>query len=363
MKTELLSHIVDQVRYNCNISDAKYSGMFSTCGLLLRLRDLYRWEAGLELRAGVDPALIGQWLDEREERWLQVVDEEGFRQIEINDRKYDAFDTEGLNHLLEPAGFLYGAGYSGGMKPSFFLAQLEKKGELEGCFVHIVGKELARDLLAAPAQLQEKKIFVRKQVIHFLIWDKVDDIEKSGREAARYALHQYGLSTPDLDTRSQKWQENLDEIVDHELDSYIYHEIGEASDDVFDTDVWKEIIRTFPHSRVEIFARVVKDVLADTNEKGRLKFIIDNRKVSSLYFFFAFLSGFAKLVLPEITDISYAFKEEQDWKRLDRFRREKYARMKTLAEELMEIFSHTGMRGEDWVRHEIENRLIGPLGA
>jgi len=36
-----------QIKHNCNISDARYWGMYSLCGLLLRLRELYKVEKGI----------------------------------------------------------------------------------------------------------------------------------------------------------------------------------------------------------------------------------------------------------------------------------------------------------------------------
>jgi hypothetical protein len=35
-----IESFTSQVKRNCNISDAKYRGYYSLCGLLLRLRDL-----------------------------------------------------------------------------------------------------------------------------------------------------------------------------------------------------------------------------------------------------------------------------------------------------------------------------------
>jgi hypothetical protein len=41
--------LASQVKFNCNISDAKYWGYYSPCGLLLRLRDLYTTEKEIKL--------------------------------------------------------------------------------------------------------------------------------------------------------------------------------------------------------------------------------------------------------------------------------------------------------------------------
>ena len=42
-----IEKIKNQVQRNCDISDSKHAGLFSVCGLALRLRDLYKWDNGL----------------------------------------------------------------------------------------------------------------------------------------------------------------------------------------------------------------------------------------------------------------------------------------------------------------------------
>ncbi len=61
-----INSIASQVKHNCNISDAKYWGFYSPCGLLLRLRDLYKIEKGLKPWGKVEPDEIGDWIGKRE---------------------------------------------------------------------------------------------------------------------------------------------------------------------------------------------------------------------------------------------------------------------------------------------------------
>jgi len=39
--------LIEEVRLNCDIASAGQAGHFSLCGLLMRLRQLYKWEHGL----------------------------------------------------------------------------------------------------------------------------------------------------------------------------------------------------------------------------------------------------------------------------------------------------------------------------
>ena len=45
-----VNRVARQILDNCEISDAQHAGLYSTCGLALRLRDLYKWEHRLNPR-------------------------------------------------------------------------------------------------------------------------------------------------------------------------------------------------------------------------------------------------------------------------------------------------------------------------
>jgi len=40
--------LIQQTLYNCDVADAHHAGLHSVCGLALRLRELYKWEKGLD---------------------------------------------------------------------------------------------------------------------------------------------------------------------------------------------------------------------------------------------------------------------------------------------------------------------------
>ena len=64
-----LDDISRQVLHNCDISDAYHAGMFSICGLALRLRDLYKWEKGLPAWEESDSAKVLEWIEAKENKW------------------------------------------------------------------------------------------------------------------------------------------------------------------------------------------------------------------------------------------------------------------------------------------------------
>ncbi|MBA4358424.1 MAG: hypothetical protein C0405_11955, partial [Desulfovibrio sp.] len=132
---DLLEQLAPQVLANCRRSDAETAGRFSLCGLLLRLRNLYKWEQGLPPWREEESAVMLDWVAAREELWSELGGEEP-RPLVLEGRQYDPFDTLGLNALLEPQGLVYGAGRAGGLVPVFFLGRLARREAVDGLTVH-----------------------------------------------------------------------------------------------------------------------------------------------------------------------------------------------------------------------------------
>jgi len=83
-----LNDIVEQVRLNCSISDARHAGLYSVCGLALRLRDLYKWEKGLEPWVEDDPSRVLDWIGNKEEEWERLA-ERDFHKMTILGTPYE----------------------------------------------------------------------------------------------------------------------------------------------------------------------------------------------------------------------------------------------------------------------------------
>jgi hypothetical protein len=352
-----IQRIAGQVQENCDISDAKYWGIYSLCGLLLRLRDMYKWEKGIEPWGRVDTQDLMGWIDERERRWKGLVGRE-FRNIEIGEKEFDSFDTRGVNRVLNPRGFLYGAGYVRALKPSFFLAELQESREERGFNIYLLGREHARDISAAPALTRGREIFARREMMRFFLWDRVEEFKTSGKKALEYALEEYGLRIG----KNEEIGKRIDNIADEELETFLHHEMGEASDSVFPDEEWREVIVSFPHSKIERLARVVRDILADTNEGGTLSHIIENEKKGSLGFYVSSITGLRKLIFPEIIPAFWNFSREGSWDIIEEARRKGFKTAKGYAERFLEIKSRGESRGLEWTREKMEKELIAPLG-
>ena len=350
-----IDDIARQVLYNCDISDANNAGMYSICGLALRLRDLYKWEQGLPPWEERESSEVLEWIEAKENKWDQHTDDD-FRPISINGKTFDPFDTIGINAVLEPQKVFYGAGYARSLKPTFFLAAIEEKSKIDGTTIYILERELARDLLTIPALSQDDCVLLRQDSARLFLWDSIFYIKKSARPALNFALESCGIK----DRQPEALQPKLTSILAAQKATYIYHEIGELHDTVFDRDIWREIIAAFPYSPMEYLARAVKDLLADTNEYGTLQHILQERKSASLAFYVAFLDGLMKEFFPELPTSFQEFAETRDWSIIDKAVSSGFRTAANHAE-LITDFYQEGSRKNDlkWAEKQIQKRLLG----
>ena len=343
-----------QVLHNCDISDAQHAGLYSTCGLALRLRDLFKWEHRLNPWEEKDTSEILDWIGEKEALWEKLADAK-HTNIAFQGKLYDLYDTSAINAILEPRGLFYGAGFAFSLKPSFFLAEIENKHQINGYTVYALGRELARDLLTLPALSQEQQILLRTDSARMFLWDQMVYIKKSGRPALRFALEHCGLKKPDSETM----QQHLPAILAAQKDNYIYHEIGELSDSTFDPDIWRELIAAFPHSPVELLARGLKDLLADTHPSGTLNHLIENRKFAGLGFYAAFLDGMLKELFPQLREAFINFTKTGNWRIIKVATIAGHQHAKNVAAEMIELYQ-TGENKNQlrWAKEQIERRLL-----
>ncbi|MET0050987.1 MAG: Sfum_1244 family protein [Candidatus Thiodiazotropha sp.] len=146
------------VQHNCHISDARHGTDYGLCTYLLKMREYYRWENGLDYTAPLANESVGDWLTAREALW-ESLSEDSFAPLPLNDRFYDPFDSTAINQELEPLGLVYSAGYGAKNKPLFFLGHLERREQPQGLSIWVSGRELARDLSSPAAMCQGDEIY------------------------------------------------------------------------------------------------------------------------------------------------------------------------------------------------------------
>jgi hypothetical protein len=303
-----LDSLIQQVRRNCDISDAQHGGIFSVCGLALRLRDLFKWERGLAPWEEGDPAAVLDWIGAREAYWETLAGSE-VGPISLNGRRLDPFDTESVNVILAPHRLYYGAGYARGLKPTFFLAAIESEQEIEGCRVYGLGRELARDLLTLPALSQGDSVLLRRESARGFLWDQITYMAPSGQRALAAALDACGIR----DRRPSELRQQWDRLLQVQEVIHLRHELGEIKGRDFQRDLWQEIIAAFPLTRTELLARHVKDLLADTHPVGPLCHICQSRSAAGLALYSALADRLTRSLFAELTPATEAFWQTGDW--------------------------------------------------
>ncbi len=304
--------LLQTIKHNCDISDARDNGIYSICTLVLKLRNLYKWEHSQEPWEEPDSPVLLDWIAAKEEYWAAIL-EEPFSPIPINGKKVDPFLLPAINKHLSGDNYVYGAGYGRSMKAVFFMAEILEERHVAGCKALILGKEKARELSSPFAMLQDGTIYIRKEPLRFFFWDQIQELNPSCRIAMRQALAEYGLIKDGCTLDRGKLIDLFDEIVEDQLDIFIYHEVGESRENQLDSRVLQRIIAAYPASALELVARAVKDILADTHPKGLLSHIVTEEKKSSLGFYISFLDGMRKLLCPELHEAGKSFWHNGDW--------------------------------------------------
>ncbi|MEW6571503.1 MAG: Sfum_1244 family protein [Nitrospirota bacterium] len=349
--------VISQVKRNCNISDAKFWGEYSICGLLLRLRELYRSERGLKLWEGIPHKEISEWMSEREVIWKELQDKD-LEDIVIGETAYGPFEVARINATLEKKKLIYGAGYGLRMKPSFFLADLISKRAVDGCVVYIAGSEYARDLADYPAMMQDGVIFARVDTTKLLLWGRFEELRLRGpKSPLTFAFSKYGI-TPDEEP-SEDVDGKMSQVALSEVETYVYHELGEAVEGEKLGDEWRNLLFDLSGRKAEFFSRGVKDLLSDTSERGMIRYIIESRKEGSLGFYIVFLGGYRKLLFPEIVNAFEKFTESGDWELIEDARKAGYKKAKGYAEKLLSVRRENPDRA--WVSEYIEKEMINEI--
>lgn len=351
-----IATLAAQVKRNCNISDAKFWGSYSLCGILLRLRELYRVETGLRPYEKIHQEDVGAWITAREKLWREL-EERDYENIYINGNFFNPFSVDDINSELVAEGLLYGAGYGLHKKPSFFLAGIQSIKTIEGYPVFITGREYARDLSDNPAMLQDRTIIVRADTIRLLIWQRFEEMRCSrAKSTLFFAFSAYGIQPEEMP--SNDLYERIQAVANSEAETYVYHELGEAVEGERIGIAWKLLLNVLSDGRAGLFVRGVKDVLADTSENGMLKHIVQNRKEGSLGFYMIFLGSFRKVIFPEIADAFQIYMRTGNWSVIDEARVEGYRRAGTYANRLVELYHQ---RSAASLSESIENELLKDL--
>jgi hypothetical protein len=360
MSDILYAHnIFKDIHHNCDISDARDHGVYSMCTMVLKLRNLYKWEKGIEPWDEPETPDLLDWIDAKENFW-DTLSGADYQPIKIRETTCGPFEVEKLNTLFHGDGLYYGAGYGRSMKTIFFLAEFLEQRQVEGCPVVILGKERVREMAAPPAMVQDKIIIIKKDAIRYFFWDQIQELRSSNRNPLQQALQTYGLF------KNNKLDQNLlcqrlDTIVENELNLFVYHEVGEILQDGISSSTLQTVISRFPGSIPEFICRGIKDILADTHPQGPLAYTIRRQRVSTLGFYLTFLDGLREKLFPELTEGWNHFIRNGDWKVIESARKQCHEKMLSIASTIESIADMANHKSDSAVLKLFENRVLQHL--
>ena len=290
MESERLSELRDRVQYNCHISDARHGSEYGLCTYLMKMREFFRWEMGLGFADTLAQSEVGDWLSDRESLWAELGESE-FQPLAIDGREFDPFDARSINQALADHGLVYsgGLGYAG--RPHFFLGELEHQGQRNGFSLLVSGRELARDLTAPPAMTRDDVIFVRRESLRRMLWEKLESWRwNRPQNALGRAFSCYDFER-DLDG-------SLELMTDSELELVLLHEEGECGAGAWLGTQWNEMLRELEHTPAELGARAVRDHLADC--MVTLPSLLDMGRPSSIHFYIGNLTPMRRELFPRL---------------------------------------------------------------
>lgn len=288
MNDRKIQDLARAVQHNCHISDARHGADYSLCVYLMKMREYYRWEMGLPYGAVLQKDAVGDWLQAREQLWEALEDAE-LQPIAIDGEAFDPFDAEAINQRLEPDGLIYSGGLGSRAKPHFFLGRLEQHQRQGAYSVFVVANEYARDLTAPPAMTLGNQIFLRRESLRRMLWEKLESWRWArpdnalGRAFARYDFEH------DLDRA-------LDAMTEREIAAVLLHEQGEHEAGLRLGEDWERMLMDLTHTPAEIMARAVRDHLADC--LSTLPALIDAGDAAPLHFYMGNLTHMRKEIFP-----------------------------------------------------------------
>ena len=283
-------NIINTVQYNCNIADSYAANDYTLCVYLLKMREYYRWENKLGFNQALEKDAIGDWISSREEHW-QDLENVDYADVKINNVSYSPFDTEQINQQLKSIDLVYSGGLSQNHRPHFFLAELKKYQAVDDYHIYVTNTEFARELSAPPAMSHNKTIFIRRESLKRMIWERLEEWRwRKGQGAMSRALSYYDFDT-DLDNA-------LEQMTEHEADILLHHEIGEINAGKHLGKAWHDMLASLPRSKANFMARAVRDHIADCT--STLPMLLNEDRFASIHFYFGNFNAMRKELFPSL---------------------------------------------------------------
>jgi hypothetical protein len=275
----------------------------------MKMREYCRWDKGYLCTDTMSKEEVGEWVTQRESLWGSL-EQKPFEPIQIDGQTFDPFDTDEINSSLQSRGMVYSGGMGVRCVPHFFLAKLDEQKSYDNCQVVISSEECARDLGAPPAMTLGNKVFIRKESIRRMLWEKLQEWQWNKIENAASRAFSFYDFKHDLNLA-------LDQMTEVESQSIILHEQGEVKTSVILGEQWKQLLVSVTSTRLELMLRALKDFYADSI--STLPVLLGEYKVPSIHFYAANMSPVRKQLCPSFLNIYQKWCEDgnlsklQDW--------------------------------------------------
>lgn len=305
-----LEAISEQIKHNCNISDARYWGYFSPCGFLLNMQELFCHERSiLPWKTPVKEDVI-DWMGEKEILWDQLENEE-FQDVSIGENNFYPFDAAEINKFFIDEGLFYSGGYGLLRKPTFSLSKLKER-KFEGPYeIIITSGHIIRDLTPPLAFSLDNQIVLNQGLLarylyhRFILWEGRKAKGLSDDAFSYFGITKRNNSGEDVYKQIEDMAEGLAPLV-------ISHEIGEIEEGKKSIE-WKEIIMAARERIFEYNLRAIMDILADTAKNGPMNYIFNKRDKGLLLAYLVMMDEVHKKLFPGIFTAYDIFKENSDW--------------------------------------------------
>jgi len=343
-----LKNLINTIQHNCHIADARHAGDYTLCVYLLKMREMYRWEQGIDFKTLLTTDDVGDWLTEREGVWDDIEDEEqDYQPLKINGKTYDAFDNALINTLLDEQKLVYNAGLGIRCRPHFFIAELEETIQHDDYNVFISGKEYARDMAAPAAMAQENNIFIRRESLRRVIWEILDDARVAGLDNPLTRA----MSFYDFENDAES---ALNKMTEAEIEYVIQHEIGEVQAGKILNKNWNEMLSDLARTQAEIMLRAIRDHLADS--LTTLPTLLANENKASIHFYFGNMTAMRKHLAPSLIEAYEVWHETENLDALKAVSKRSQAHWKTIAKEVDGLYLASA--GTEVIEEKIkENKL------
>ncbi len=194
-----------------------------------------------------------------------------------------------MNQALLPYGLVYSGGYGRGARPHFFLGQLMRR-ETPGEFSVLVSdREFARDLAAPPAMTGGRTIYVRRESLRRMLWEKLENWRWSRADNALGCALAFYDFEGDLNAA-------LDTMTEDELQAVLWHEVGECRAAERLGEGWNPMLIDLALTPAELMTRAVRDHLADCI--STLPALVAHGREASIHFYAGSLAGMRKEIFP-----------------------------------------------------------------